>query len=678
MPHPVLLVSIGLAFVGNAIFKPRGKSKIEAGAHDGEKVPASSFEDAAASGSSVSEELVRRDFAIASASLGSVTAALFLFPPPASLFLTVAGVTGIVHSLGHLLKKSYKSLFEEKRVGLEVVDSIALTGLLFAHYYFLCALGEFVYLAGQKVMIQTKDRSRKSIADIFGELPSTVWVVIDSVEVEIPLAEVKHDDIIVVAAGGLVPADGVIVDGVALIDQHLLTGESQPSEKVAGDQVLASTTVLSGRIYVRVEKSGQDTVVAKIDDVLRRTSDFKSSIQLRGEEMADKMALPTLAASGLALAARGSIGALSVLNGYAGDDVTIVGPMSTLNFLTIASKNGILIKDGGVFESLGDVDTIVFDKTGTLTRMQPHVERIYTFNGYDEDELLRFAATAESRQTHPIARAVSGEADSRGIGLPETGDVGYELGYGIRMNVSSSVIRVGSTRFIEMEGVPVSDEAKEISRHCQEQGFSLVLVAVDGELGGAIELRPTTRPEVRDIIDDLRQRNLSIHIISGDHHTTTKRLAGELGIASYHAEILPEGKAELVKQLQAEGRKVCFVGDGINDSIAMKAAHASVSLSGASAIATDTAQVILVDGSLAKLGRLFELGEELRSNLNVSLLSAVVPGVLTIGGVFFLNLGVFGATLMYVVGLSGGLINSTLPLVKHRKDGAADGARPAG
>ncbi len=685
MPHVILLISAGLVLAGKGVSKLRQKSAKKHGLispPDGREVALlpSSGEPAAASGREVigegeaedNAEKINREFAVATASLGSITAATLFFPPPASFFLTVAGVTGILHSLVSLLKESHKSVFEEKRVGVEVVDSIAVTGFLIGHYYFLCALADWVYFTGQKLVIKVKSDSRRSLVGSLGELPDAVWVVRDGIEIEVPLATVHPDDVVAVIAGGLVPADGVIVEGVALIDQHLLTGEAQPSEKGIGEQVFASTVVLSGRIYIRVRESGSDTVVAKIDEILRNATDFKASIQLRGEELADKTALPTLALSGLALATMGPVSAMSALNGYVGDDMTMIGPISTLNYLRIASQSGILIKDGRGLESLGAVDTVVFDKTGTLTRMQPHVGKIHAFLGYGETELLRFAAAAESRQAHPIARAISREARRRGITPPSIGDVDYELGFGIRMRVEGSVIRVGSIRFIELEGVSLTDQARAVALYCHEQGYSPVMVAVDGELAGAIELHPTIRPEVKNVIGGLRQRSLDLYIISGDHEMATGRLADQLGIENVFAEVLPEDKAELVKRLKAEGKTVCFVGDGINDSVAMKEAHVSISLSGASAIATSTAQIILMDGDLRRLGQLFDLAEELKTNLNVSFLAVIVPGVVTVGAVFFLNLGLVGSTILYITGLTTAMINSMLPLIKRRESSVPD------
>jgi Cu2+-exporting ATPase len=608
------------------------------------------------------------EFAVASASLGLITGALFV-QSKVSIVLIIGGVSGIIHNLVPLLQESYKALFEERRVCVAVVDSIAVSGLLITGHYFMCAITDWIFFLGYKLVAKTKDKSLKSLVNVFEELPNFVWILKDGVEIEVPLDTLISGDIVVVNAGETIPADGTITEGIALIDQHILTGESQPAEKQASEQVFASTLVLGGRIHIRITESGKDTVVAKIGEVLSRTADYRTFVQARGEELANKAALPTLVLSAASLPFLGNQSALAILYSYIGDSMRIVAPVSTLNFFEIASKGCILIKDGRALELLSKVNTVVFDKTGTLTKEQPRIGKIHTFDRYTENEVLKYAATAEYKQMHPIAKALLGEAHNRGITPLEIGEADYEIGYGIRTNLLSKVIRVGSLRYIETEGIPVSDEARNTISYCQKQGYSVVMIAIDNHLGGMIELHSAIRPEVISIIRHLRQRKLSLYILSGDQEIVTQRLANELGIDNYFAEVLPEDKADLIEQLQKDGKTVCFVGDGINDSIALKKAHVSVSMRGASTIATDTAQVILMDKSLRQICHLFDLSDELKNNLNAGFLTTIVPGVITIGGVFFLHFGLNLSCLLYFTGLASGVINSMLPLIKHRNKG---------
>ncbi|MGB0383940.1 MAG: HAD-IC family P-type ATPase [Ardenticatenaceae bacterium] len=315
-------------------------------------------------------------------------------------------------------------------------------------------------------------------------------------------------------------------------------------------------------------------------------------------------------------------------------------------------------------------------KTGTLTLEQPVVGQIHTCNGVSEENLLTYAAAAEYRQTHPIARAILQAADEHGLNVPEIDSAQYEVGYGIKVRLANKTIHVGSTRFMVMEGIAIPAEMQIIQQNAHENGSSLVMVAVDNQLGGAIELVAVIRPEAREIVRELRERKISMYIISGDHEKPTKQLAQELGIDNYFAETLPENKADMVAQLQEEGKSVCFIGDGINDSIALKKANVSISLSGASTIATDTAQIILMDGNLKQLENIFELAQGFENNMNNTLITSVVPGVITISGVFFLHFGLASSVILNNLGLMAGLSNVMWPLLAPSKESNKQETQP--
>jgi Cu2+-exporting ATPase len=464
-----------------------------------------------------------------------------------------------------------------------------------------------------------------------------------------------------------VPVDGQVVSGLASIDQQMLTGEAQPVEKAPGDTVYAATVVLAGKIYVRVEKAGNETVSAKIGQVLNKTASYQLALQSRGSKIAHDSALPVLALSALALGTVGAESSLAVLNSAFGISIRVSAPVTMLNLLSIASQNGILLKDGRSLELLSDVDTVVFDKTGTLTLSQPHVAEIHVVDGFDKDKLLTLAAAAEHRQTHPIALAVVAEARTRGLALPNIENARYELGYGIKVELAAQTIQVGSDRFMRLSGIEVLPEMQNLQAECHERGHSLIMVGVNGKLAGAIELQPTIRPEVETILQSLHQRRLKTVIISGDQEEPTRRLATKLGIDRYFAGVLPEGKAQLVEQLQAEGHSVCFVGDGINDSIALKKAHVSVSLRGATTVATDAAQVVLMQESLRDLPYLFNLADYMAWSLRAGKAAGIIPGVINVFGAFFLGWGYYHALSLSFVSVTAGMGIGVYPLYKHKK-----------
>ncbi|KPA10183.1 heavy metal translocating P-type ATPase [Candidatus Magnetomorum sp. HK-1] len=580
---------------------------------------------------------------------------------PLSLFL----------SLRHY-KNAYRSIFREQRISIAVSDSLLITWALLANYLFAAALGIFLFAVSLKLLSKTKEISQKKLISVFSRHPRSVWILSEEVETEIPFEKLQAGDIFVVNAGGIIPADGVIAEGMGSVDQRSLTGESRPAEKGTGEQVFASTVLLSGRIYVRAERAGQETVAARIGEILNRTVDYKTSLESKTEQIVDRSAVPMLILSGLAYPAAGTSGALAVLSSNPGYNMRVVSPLSTLNRIDLLSRNSILVKDGRALERLPKVDTVIFDKTGTLTLEQPCVSRVHSCNGFSEDTLLTYAAAAEHRQTHPIAKAIVSAAEERKLKLPDIEDNFYEIGYGIRGTLDDQMVRVGSERFMEMENITIPNIARAIQETSVMQGNSIVMIAVEDKLAGAVELHPTVKTEAKEVVAQFRHLGISTYIISGDHENPTQILAQELGIDHCHAGILPEQKAEIVRQLQKDGRKVCFVGDGINDALALKEADVSVSLRGAANVAVDTAQIILMDGNMANLAYLFDVSRDFESDQKRNLITTAIPSVICIGGVFLFHFGIYTSILLFYSGLSVGTWFATRPLKRTEPDRPPD------
>ena len=579
------------------------------------------------------------------------------------------------YELANYIHLAYADMKATKRLKMEHLFCVFTAGLWITGYFVIGGLSFLLYNLIMKMTLQSQDLTRKELVNILGEQPRSVWILANGIEIELPFEQLQVGDTLVIQAGQMVPVDGIVTQGTAAIDQHRLTGESQPVEKAVGDPVLAATMVLSGRIYVEVEKTGASTLAAQIGEVLANTLDYHLSLEERGKAIADRWVAPSLILTGLAVMMRGLQGAVSVLSNMPGIDMMFLGPITLLNFLNLASRNRVLIKDGRSFELLHKVDTIVFDKTGTLTLEQPTVKLIHLCAEYDTDTVLTYAAAAEQRQSHPIAKSILTAAQEHTLALPTIVDAHYDLGYGLRVwleetdkesSSNSLLIRVGSERFMLMEGIVVPEPIGAIQTACHELGHSLVMVAVGDQLVGAIELQPTIRPEAQAVIAALHERKLATVIISGDQEAPTRKLAQELGIERYFANVLPEGKAALVEQLQREGHSVCFVGDGINDAIALKKAQVSVSLCGATTIATDTAQIVLMDQTLSPLPMLLDLSHELERNLMTSLFLVTVPCCLVIGGVFFLHVGVPLAVSAYTATFAAGVTNAMSPMLRQR------------
>lgn len=615
------------------------------------------------------EKEMNRALGIATLAVGAAIAGHLLFPP-----LLLGAVGGAIYLTWPIYQRAYYMLTKQRRLTIAVPAAIYMTGTWLTGYFVAGALGELVYYLGEKLIMITEDRSRKNLVNVFGQQPQFVWVVVDGNEIEIPFEQVQVGDTLVLQAGQVIPVDGQIISGVASIDQHALTGEAQPAEKGAGAPVFAATVVLAGKIHVRVEKTGEATVAAQIGTILNNTASYQMSLEMEGLRMANKAALPVLLVGGLALPIVGAAGAVAALSANFGFNLKMMAPLSMLNFLNLASRQGILIKDGRSLELLNTVDTVVFDKTGTLTLEEPHVVHIVARLGLSQEAVLMYAAAAEQRQSHPIARAILTAANERSLALPTIDEARYEVGYGIQVVIDGKRVRVGSERFIQLEGVTLPPEIQRYQQTCHEQGHSVVMIALDTELAGLIELKPTIRPEAKTVIGALHTRGLKLYIISGDQEQPTRTLATELGIDHYFANTLPENKAALVEQLQQEGRAVCFVGDGINDAIALKKANVSVSLRGATTVATDTAQIVFMDQTLQQLPHLFELARSFNENLQTGLKTALVPGAIVIGGVFLLHFGIPAAIFINMLGLSASLGVAMAPVLNQ--SASEDNATP--
>ena len=612
-------------------------------------------------GLSLQEQKETHYFQVSLVTLGITSVATIFHSPLIVLSVPLLGyiyLSIVVHVYTAFQTKQYRLL--------RSFEAIIVGGELLAGFFFVSSLAGTLYYVAERALVKAEAQSRKGMIDVFGQQPRSVWVVVAGVECELPFEAVQIGDLITVNAGETIPVDGCIIEGRAAIDEHLLTGEARPVEKTSGDAVLAPTLVLSGKIVLRVERAGNETTAAQIGQILNQTAEFKQTIEAHGVALVERFIPLTLAMGLLSLPFMGANRALALLESSFGYNLRFSGPMSMLNLIQIAAKRGMLIKDGSAMERLHRIDTVIFDKTGTLTLEQPHVGAIHTYQDLDETTLLTWAAAAEYRQSHPIARAILQAARERGLVLPQIDDAHYRVGYGIEVGLNERVIRVGSDRFMALEHVALPEAVRQVQATCHDQGYSLVLVALDQHLVGAIELHPTLRPEAAGVVRQLQQRNLKLYIISGDHEQPTRQLAQSLGIAHYVAGVLPQAKSALVQQIQREGRVVCFVGDGINDSIALKQADLSVSLRGASTAATDTAQVVLMAGNLRHLPALLDLGAEFKLNMRNNLLLATVPSVICIGGVYLLKWGLVTAVMLYNVSLVGSLGNAFLPLLLYQ------------
>ncbi len=556
-------------------------------------------------------------------------------------FLPIAaplGFAAYTYVLAPHLRSVEEGLHAKRRIDVDCLFLFADVLALLSGSYIAAAFSLYLIQAGKLGVIRAKDSSRKHVQHLFHDLPHTVWMVRDGIEIEVPLKSIRQGDTIVLHGGKIVPVDGVIIEGFAGIDQQALTGEAQIVEKLPGDVVFANTILINGRIIIKVEKSGTETTANQIAEIMFKSINYKSRSQLKGEQWADQLTNPMFYSALALLPFIGPVSTSVFINAHIGMRIRILAPMGTLKHISIASKQGLLVKDGRALEKFLHIDAILFDKTGTLTHEDPEVTDIIYTGSYTEQDILRYAAIAEQKLSHPIAKAVLKKAHHLNVSYPDIDDSCYAIGYGIKVDCLGETIQTGSLRYFEEEGILVAEEWHQLQEREQYSGNGFIFLAVNRTIIGALQLQPRKRHDMKEVIARLRQQGIRyMAIVSGDREIPTRLLAEELGMDGYFANILPQQKAEIVTMLQSQGRKVCFIGDGINDSLALKQADVSISLAGASTIAKDMAEIVLMDGNIGAINDLHDISSALDKNLKQSLQLSIAPGLINLLGAFVLQ-----------------------------------------
>lgn len=553
----------------------------------------------------------RHQMQVSTMTLATTSVGAWVYPP-----LGVVNLGLLTYTTVPILHQTYHSLVTEKAVKNDAL-SLTVTGLCLATgHYFAASIQNWVHHLANHLVEQGRDTTGQQVDQVLQQQATVAWVIRQGAEIKVDVAEILPGDCIVIRAGERVPVDGVVMQGHALIDQQVMTGEATPVERSHGEAVLAETLVIGGKIEIQATHSGAESQAQRLQQLLRQTRDFKTQLQLQGEAWSDAMAKPLLLASGATSLVFGVMPAVALLFSAPTNTIRALLSLQTTTHLQWSTNHGILIKDGRALEELPQIDTFLFDKTGTLTETQPKVGHILACGGLSRQEVLRLAAAAEQHLHHPIAAAITAYAAEQRLHLPPGEDSFYALGLGVRVQIEGREVAVGSQRFIEeLYGRRILPG--EVQRLLREAaGHSFVFVAVDTDLVGVIELHPRTRSEAAPMILQLRRRGIqNIGIVSGDQPAPVQRLAQELGITQTFAEVKPRDKAALIRDLQQKGHRVCFVGDGINDALALKQANIGITLSSANEISRQQAAMILLDDRLTQLPHSLDIATHLHLRL---------------------------------------------------------------
>ena len=448
---------------------------------------------------------------------------------------------------------------------------------------------------------------KKSVDDLARTMSlnvGKVWLKTGDQTVLVSSNQIKSGDQVVVHMGNVIPFDGEVVDGEAMINQASLTGESVPVRRTTGNYVYAGTVVEEGEVTVDVKAVGGSSRYEKIAAMIEESEKLKSGLESRAEHLADKLVPYSLGGTALTyLLTRNATKALSILMVDFSCALKLAMPISVLSAIREAGLYKITVKGGKYLEAVAEADTIVFDKTGTLTKAKPTVAEVVSFNGMSEDELLRIAACLEEHFPHSMAKAVVSAAKTKHLDHEEMhSKVEYIVAHGISTQIEGKKAVIGSYHFVfEDEKVVIPEGMEEKFENLPEE-YSHLYMAIEGKLAAVICIEDPLREEAVEVIRELRKAGLSkIVMMTGDSERTAKAIAKRVGVDEYYAEVLPEDKAEFCEREKAAGRKVIMIGDGINDSPALSAANVGIAISDGAEIAREIADITVGADNLKEL-----------------------------------------------------------------------------
>ena len=495
-------------------------------------------------------------------------------------------------------------------------------------YFEAAAVITTLVLLGQVLELRARERTSGAIRALLDLTPKTAHLVADDgTESDVTLDRVHTGDRLRVRPGEQVPVDGVVTDGRSAVDESMVTGESMPVTKQAGDTVIGGTLAAGGTLVIEARAVGRDTMLARIVQMVADAQRSQAPIQRLVDKVSAWFVPAVIGIAVLAFATWALVGpdpklahalvvSVSVLIIACPCALGLATPMSIMVGVGRGARAGVLIKNAAALERFEKVDTIAVDKTGTLTEGKPAVTRVVPADGFEEAELLRLVAAVEQPSEHPLARAIVNAAD--GTALPGVDDFDAPAGKGVTGTVEGRRVAVGSGSFVAALGVdatPLAARADEL----RAAGATAVFAAVDGRLAGVLAIADPVKPTTAEALVRLRDAGIEVVMVTGDNPVTARAVAAELGIDRVEAEVLPDRKSEVVSALRAEGRVVAFAGDGTNDAPALAAADVGLAMSTGTDVAIESAGVTLLHGDLTGIARARRLSQATMGNIRSNL-----------------------------------------------------------
>lgn len=506
----------------------------------------------------------------------------------------------------------------QRKIEVPVLDATAIGVSIFRND--IETAGSVMFLLGIGELLEewTHKKSVDDLARTMSLNVGKVWLKRENQEVLVPASEIRPGDEVVVHMGNVIPFDGIVSDGEAMVNQASLTGESEPVRRISENYVYAGTVVEEGELTILVKAVGGSSRYDKVVQMIEESQKLKSGLESRAEHLADRLVPYSLGGTALTyLLTRNVTKALSILMVDFSCALKLAMPISVLSAIREAGFYNMTVKGGKYLEAMAEADTIVFDKTGTLTKAKPTVAKVISFNGDSPDELLRIAACMEEHFPHSMAKAVVAAAREKGLDHEEMhSKVEYVVAHGISTTINGKKAVIGSYHFVfEDEGAALPAGTKELFESLPEE-YSHLYLAIEGQLAAVICIEDPLREEAEAVINSLRRSGIKkIVMMTGDSERTASAIAKRVGVDEYYSEVLPEDKAGFVERERAAGRKVIMVGDGINDSPALSAADVGIAISDGAEIAREIADIMVSSDDLYQIVTLKLLSDGLMKRI---------------------------------------------------------------
>ncbi len=537
---------------------------------------------------------------------------------------------GVVGLGGYPIFRGLYVNLRKRRITAHAIMTIGMVAALAAREYSTAIIIVFFMRAGEFLESFTIRKSRDAIKKLIAQAPRTACVRRDGAEIEVSIEELRVNDVVLIRPGEKIPVDGAVLAGTSWVNQAPITGESLPVTKSPGDHVFAATINGAGILEVRTTRVGRDTTYGRIIRLVEEAEASKAPVQRFADKFSAYFVPMVLGAAILTYLTTGQVmNAVAVLVVACACAIAIATPMAVSAAVGSGARSGILIKGGAYLELLAKVDTLVVDKTGTLTFGQPEVVQVIPFGNRTEKEVLDLAAAVERYSEHPLAGAVVRAARGNGAGPAE--ELLVVPGKGIAAKVNGSHVAVGSLRYMEEAHLLMPREMLARAGSAEAEGQTTVAVAIDGQAAGLITAADTLRPEVGPVFDEVRQLGIKrILILTGDKEGVARAVANKLGV-EYKAELLPEDKIAIVRQLRTDGAKVVMVGDGINDAPALVAADVGIAMGAAGTdVAIEAADIALMRDDWRQIPAAIRLARKTFGTIKQNLLFTAIYNALGI------------------------------------------------